>query len=271
MTTPENVQEWVKLIEVDWLGQYAKTWMAFNAWYRSSLGTGNDRSIIDKIKDDKKEICSLMEPFLMQVGTDQKAFQFDIAELHNSLERTNIKSKSRKISFRTVEDYKYAQSVKKTLNQITYNIKIVRKEDKKKRIVMVTNSSDKVIFNTSIKRKKEEADLNEAWFKSVFSETKHSLSDSQQETLKGLLKESSPIHDLLASNTDHIQIGTFQFINNENLIIRSLIETLYQLRNSLFHGEITPTPEVQKVYEPAYLILKRILLLVANSSANQNK
>ena len=65
MTTPENVQEWVKLIEVDWLGQYAKTWMAFNAWYRSSLGTGNDRSIIDKIKDDKKEICSLQ--YLRQI------------------------------------------------------------------------------------------------------------------------------------------------------------------------------------------------------------
>ena len=31
MTIQENVQEWIKLIEVDWLGQYAKTWMAFNA------------------------------------------------------------------------------------------------------------------------------------------------------------------------------------------------------------------------------------------------
>ena len=75
MTGTENVQEWIKLIEVDWLGQYARTWMAFNAWYRSQFGTEkNDGKIIEKIKNDKQEICSEIENFLSGSGTLHKSF-----------------------------------------------------------------------------------------------------------------------------------------------------------------------------------------------------
>ena len=32
-----NEQQWKQLIEVDWLGQYVKAWIAFNFWYRNSF------------------------------------------------------------------------------------------------------------------------------------------------------------------------------------------------------------------------------------------
>ena len=62
MISTKNVQEWVKLIEVDWLGQYAKAWIAFNAWYKEVFEQESDRVIIDKIKNGKQEI-------LLNVGT----------------------------------------------------------------------------------------------------------------------------------------------------------------------------------------------------------
>ena len=143
---------------------------------------------------------------------------------------------------------------------MTYNIEIRDRE----RVVIVTGSSGREIFRQTITQQEGSTDLNEAWF--------NSLSNSQQDTLKAFLQESSPIHNLLLADADdNIIIGDFLFVNNKNLIARALVEILYQLRNALFHGEITPTSQIQKTYEPAYLILKRIILLVTNTSTDQNK
>lgn len=274
MTDTGNVQEWIKLIEVDWLGQYAKVWIAFNAWYREVFQSDGGRriqdwKIIEKIKNDEQEICSTIESLLTEETPESSAFRANIGELHDSLAQTNIISGGRRISFEAIEDYQHAHDITETVNQITYKIEIdIPRRDPPRRIVVVMDSSDKEIFNQTIIREAENINLDETSFKSFLAQTKHSLSNSQQDTLRAFIQESSPIHNLLlADPNDNIKIGDFLLVNNKNLIARALIEILYQLRNSLFHGQIIPTSEVQKAYEPAYLILKRILLLVANGSA----
>ena len=270
MISKENVQEWIKLIEVDWLGQYAKAWIAFNAWYRKHLGSGRDRHIIQKIKSDEEGICSTIESFFMDTGTESKAFQSNVAKLQSLLALTSIESEARKISFEAVTDYKHVQNIIETVNGTTYEIEM--DIENVQRNVKVKDSSDENIFNGTIPQKVESLDINEDWFKSVFENTQHSLPASRQETLIAFLKESSPLHNILDSpKEDCIEIDNFQFINNQNLIARAIIEILYQLRNALFHGEITPTPEIQKTYEPAYLILKQVILLVANVSTDEKK
>lgn len=274
MINKKNVQEWVKLIDVDWLGQYAKAWIAFNAWYRNYLGSrnssGNDRAIIQKLKSGKKEICSTIAIFFMRAGTESKAFQSNIAELQSLLALTGIKSGGREISFETIVDYEHAKTINETIDDTIYEIKVdIEKPD---RSIVVKDISGENIFCGTIALKAESVDQDEDWFKSVFAQTTHSLSVSQQETLIAFLKESSPIHNLLTgTENDCIKIENFPFVNDQNLIARALIEILYQLRNTLFHGEITPTPEIQEVYEPAYLILKRVILLVANIPTKQKK
>ena len=264
------MQEWVKLIEVDWLGQYAKAWIAFNAWYRKRLGSGQDRHNIQKIKSDEEGICSTIENLFSHPGTESKAFKSNLAELQILLALTSIESGGRKISFEAITDYKHTQNIKETVDEITYEIEM--DIENVQRNVKVKDSSDQNIFNGTISQKVESLEVNEKWFKSVFENTQHSLSDSMQKTLIAFLKESSPIHNILAgTKEDCIKIENFQFINNQNLIVRTIIEILYQLRNTLFHGEITPTPQIQKTYEPAYLILKRIILVVANTPTNNIK
>lgn len=44
-----------------------------------------------------------------------------------------------------------------------------------------------------------------------------------------------------------------------NIVCRAVIETLYQLRNQLFHGELIPNQAVQPIYQNAYFLLKMIL------------
>ena len=231
-----NEQLWRMLIEIDWLGQYVKAWIAFNAWYRNTFPNLRDEwKIIDAIKNDDGNICSKIENFLLQNSPSQKSFQSDLADLHRLLADNIIQSKGRRIYFTSIEDYKHAKDVAETINKILYKIEI--NPTTKQRIVTVTNSKGRVILNKTIGIQEERNGLNDRWFTD--------LSTAQKKTLEGLLKDSTPIHDLIHSGSTYsdstpLEIGNFKFINNPNLIARAIIETLYQLRNTLFHGEITP-------------------------------
>ena len=265
MTYIGNELHWKRLIEVDWLGQYVKAWVAFNAWYRNTIKPSpgeypfGDREIIDKIKDDEGDIRSTIEGFLSSGGSDEKSFQSDLAELHKSLSVVVVKSKEKKISFEKIEDYQYARSVDKTKNHgVTYEVKV--NKNQKKRIVTVTTKSGKELFNKTITKSKEEDFQGENWFENMVTEGFFGgLSTTQQHYLKTYLEDSSPIHNLLVFDNIPTEIGTYTFTGDKKLIARSLVEILYQLRNALFHGEITPGAKVENVYQPAYLILKRII------------
>ena len=243
-----NEQQWKRLIEVDWLGQYVKAWVAFNAWYRNNFNLKRDGEIIEEIKNDEGNICSKIENFLSGSSLDHKLFQASIADLHNSLSETIIKSNNKNISFTTIEDYKHAKPVEEKRYETIYKVEI--DPQKKERIVTVKNTRGEVIFSKTIKSA-EESQIDDGWY--------DSLSKRQKQILKGFLDESTPFHNLITSSNDCLEIEGFRFINNANLIARAIITTLYQLRNSLFHGEITPNSEAQRVYQPAYLILKSII------------
>ena len=265
MTYIGNEQHWKRLIEVDWLGQYVKAWVAFNAWYSNNFAQEGDRAIIEEIKNGGGGVCPKIEIFLAGTGLEQKSFQSDFADLHKSLTDVVVESQEKKtsivkrISLETIEDYRYAKNIKETKNNITYEV--VRDLTQKIRTVSVKNSAGTEIFKEKIKREEEwEAMLNQGgWASSDGKWFRGLLSPPQRKNLGAFLKESSPIHNLLSGNGDSIEIGGFKFVDDKTLIARALIETLYQLRNVLFHGEITPNTDAQRVYQPAYLVLKRII------------
>ncbi len=59
-----------------------------------------------------------------------------------------------------------------------------------------------------------------------------------------------------------IAVGPYFFCHNPGFIFSGLLEVLYALRCLLFHGEIVPTSDHNKVYEPAYFILRRFLTCI---------
>ena len=54
-------------------------------------------------------------------------------------------------------------------------------------------------------------------------------------------------------------MGQFKFVKDKEYIAQGLIEILYNLRNSLFHGELTPNKEANKIYGAAYKILRELI------------
>ena len=241
-----NEQLWKTLIEVDWLGQYIKAWIAFNAWYRNSFNLKYDWQIIEAIKNDDGNIHSKIVDLLIGEGSNEESFRSNVADLHRSLSDKAITSNSKRISFEVVEDYQHAKPVKEKKYGVSYQIQI--DIDRSQRTVQITDSNEEEILCETIKKgcSLDVQQLTE-------------LSDAQKETLKEFLKQSAPIHNLLHNQGEYLEIGSFKFINNPPLVARAIIEILYQLRNVLFHGEITPDSETQKVYQPAYLILKSII------------
>ncbi len=264
MTYIGNELQWKRLIEVDWLGQYVKTWVAFNAWYSNNFKPPqgkkrfSDRKIIEKIKNDEGDICSKIENFLLGTGSDQKSFQSNLADLHKALSDITIKSNGKRIWLQQISDYQEKKSIDNKRNGITYKIKIDEKN--KTRKVTVDNKSGKNIFKEIITTQREESFQGEKWFEKLVDQGVFmKLTLSQRNHLKVLIEESSPIHNLLNSDNIPTEIGPYKFTSDKKLIARAIIEILYQLRNALFHGEITPSPEVQTVYQPAYLVLKKII------------
>lgn len=254
MTYVGNELQWKQLVEVDWIGQYVKAWVAFNAWYRNTFSPDlKDWEIIEEIKDDQGHIRSKLENFLPGLGSSDGSFQLNVANLHKVLTEVTITSSQKRIWLQQIFDYKHVDSIQEIKNRITYKINI--NIDGKQRVVKVINSLNQELFNQTINSKDEkylpEESFPEEWF--------GDLSTTQRQILDGFLIESSPIHNLLNITDNYIEIGNIKFINNKRLIARALIEVLYQLRNALFHGEITPNTEVQGVYQFAYLVLKQII------------
>ncbi len=63
-----------------------------------------------------------------------------------------------------------------------------------------------------------------------------------------------------AGKMDTLKIGNYNFVNDSELIAKAIITIIYNLRNSLFHGQLVPDRNTQLVYEPAYHILRMLVL-----------
>jgi hypothetical protein len=88
------------------------------------------------------------------------------------------------------------------------------------------------------------------------------LSATQQASIESCYKEVNPrkpISLLTRDEENCIEVGSIKFINDVDLLCKGIFEILYNLRNALFHGEIIPDKDTNRVYEPAYNILNTLI------------
>ncbi len=65
--------------------------------------------------------------------------------------------------------------------------------------------------------------------------------------------------DLNQGDEAPITCGTHTFRCGTDFLFAGVVEVIYQMRCSLFHGELAPTREASECYEPAYRIVRRFL------------
>ena len=94
---------------------------------------------------------------------------------------------------------------------------------------------------------------------------RENIKDTQKAYLRGLYREASPkvIYDLTAGANAPIVCGAHRFTCTPEELFAGVVEAIYLMRCSFFHGELVPTRDTGACYEPAYLLVRKFLSAVS--------
>jgi len=259
MATKLHIDNWIAKAEPDFYTMFIKAWIPFNAWYFTEFDTKIDSVALKQIKDTKNKIRNRIEALLQNDDNESKTFRFNLAQLHIQLESRRIMNYGSIVSFQNIvlEDYLPPAS---TDNDKKGNIyKAIPNKTTGYRAVIVDKSGKSLLDKT----------FNPYDFNALITDGQYILlTDAKiQEKIRicfGNINPKKTINIISKSRikTDFILLDAdlkIQFINDTEIIAKSLIQVLYTLRCLLFHGELDPTEINQAIYEYSFGILKTLI------------
>lgn len=256
----ENIEKWKTLTDIDYFTYFIKAWISFNAWYRNHYQNVNsDREAINKIKNESNTIRSKSIGLLNDNNTSEESttFKTALSSLHKSLLELSIENEGKRLSFEgmVIDIDRTNLQLNHTFSKMTYFIEVTESRGSVTKVICtVKNKANVTIMNYS------HTEYSDSHLRS--HNQFNQLSDVQKQEVINIFEQANPfkLERLLTTDpNNNIKIGNFTFVKNEEKIFKCLIEILYGLRNSLFHGEIVPNKDHKKVYEHAYKMLKILL------------
>lgn len=250
----EHTERWKSLASVDYFTQFVKAWISFNAWYRSSYpDLDSDRRAINTVKSEHNKFRDRLHSLLKSNSNDGIALKLRVSELHLELERKYLRNQEKRITFQEI-------AIKTSRNIPNYHqyrdcIYKVLKEGPKKLRVLVVNKNNTTIFTHLQNNGYDRDDL-------ISCSNFLRLTETRQTHLRLHYERMNPLQSisLLSQESDNsIKMGSLHFIDDLDHLCNGIIEILYKLRNALFHGEIVPDKDTNRVYEPAYHILYTLI------------
>jgi hypothetical protein len=253
----ENSEKWKNLASIDYFTHFIKAWIPFNAWYKNFYpDLTTDRKAIDEIKSTSNKFRNKLVSLLINGDNDGVAFKSRIAELHSELERKYIHNKGKRITFENIVIENNTQKLS-IFNYKSLSYKADRGIAGRPKEVQISivGSNGAIKFSYTQNDGFDLADL-------LSNPSFTGLSQTQKSNLKNCYEGINPTKpvNLLSHDVDNcIQMGNFHFIQDTDKLCKGIIEIIYNLRNVLFHGEIIPDSDTNKVYEPAYQILHTLI------------
>jgi hypothetical protein len=250
----ENVARWITQADIDYFTQYVKVWIPFNAWYRAAFNVETDSEAIKAIKTTDNSFRDRLVQLLNISSNDGQAFRSRVGELNRALELKTVRNRGEHITLRvSIQENSQTQS-NDTYNSINYHV--YRQADPYRIIARVTSVKKGAVL---FQYQHQAYDWNNLSKRKDFD---RKLSPTQQQQLKNHFDAIAPTVQVnLLTNDDHncYKMGVYNFIRDEDALCSKIIDVLYSLRNTLFHGEITPDKDTNKVYESAYHILYTLI------------
>lgn len=254
-TFTDNRDRWLQMSEVDYLGQFVKAWLAFNAWYRGAYTETRDREIIEEIKWNANPIAARVRPLLGRDSEEAEQFRTEIGLLHHRLENYELhhgKGNDRtRIRFRQI----VIRSEPPNREQFTYwryQCTIARLQNGTVTVI-VTDQHGTNRVNLQQPRFDPAGLDNDTGFANLTENLK-----TRCRRCYGLVNPRLE-KDLTAGDEEAIECGTHSFRCGPDFLFAGVVEVVYLMRCSLFHGELVPTREAAECYEPAYRIVRRFL------------
>ncbi len=267
----ENIRRWIEQSNIDYVTYFIKAWIPFNAWYNDTYQSlDSDRAKINAIKRTPgDQIRKGINAYMEGSGQESNDFRNYLSALHHALEHAQLDSREGRISFTEIIKDRNSQNVIiESYNGITYYLKRddgTKLSEVNQMLVTIKKSNGATIFNY------QHTEYNGAHLSAQCVTNK--ISPTQAERVRVHFESLHPVIVTNAIESDSrarvetiYNLGSVNFKRDasdnyspSNVIVRSLIEILYQLRNILFHGELNPNDKIQPVYKNAYFLLKMLL------------
>lgn len=253
----ENAEAWKALSNIDYFTYFVKAWIPFNAWYRNSYtALESDADIMQQIKTQPNSFKNRIISLLKNTDSDSIVFKENLSRLHYQLERNPIYNRGVRISFENiVVEENPVTTETRAYRGFSYNVEI---DAGNKRKFTSTIIDIKSVIRLDISQNNGynwDEIANHSQYKALPPECKR--------ILKACYEEVNPrkaVSLLAPDPRDSIKIGNYNFVNDLELIAKAVITAIYTLRNSLFHGQLVPDRNTQLVYEPAYHMLRMLVL-----------
>lgn len=267
----ENINRWIDQANIDYIGHYIKAWIPFNAWYNNTFPQlSTDRAKINTIKNEPNTVRNAVNTLLETDSQLSLEFRSHLATLIFHLQEYQIDGREGRISFEnivkernTINQKQIVFNRNKYFLHRTDGVSVGQVTSMQINVNKHNNGSS--IFSYT----HTEYDLNHLQNNADYQ----SLSSQAREQIRICFQELEPtkIISVFQDAPQETPINYYlcdayklkRDIQNPNcyghIVIRALIEILYQMRNVLFHGELVPNAEAQKAYNSAFHLLKIIL------------
>jgi hypothetical protein len=265
----DNWKQWRDSARIDWFSQFIKAWIPFNAWMTDTFGDLTDHDLLDQVKNGNNVVYNRIVPILTwsqaqiqggqggwrDMSPDAERFRLNIEQLHTLLQGCLVDGRRGRVSFETVDiGYNAHADEQRNWGKRTFR---VRRDHPAKGQVTLEMSATKTTKGFTITqsvhdRKKLEDDptfqvLN-AEYRTIFLAMHTNVAPRRVISVL-------PAH----GSQGVLRFGTTNFIQDPEKIFSALIDVIYNLRNALFHGSITPNEQHNEIYEPAYHIVMRFV------------
>lgn len=248
--------EWKALADIDYFGAFVKAYIPFNAWMNISYPALNtDREKINEIKRNsntfRDKICALLNAD----NQDGSQFRSLLGELHDLLENHYINNQDTRVTFTNVTIGKNPENISEDLyNGIGYRVQYGNGGNATQTNSLIKNRKGNAIFHlTQNEYNIDELRTNPNFIKQKADYQSHLL--NCYKNVEPYIQKNFTTGFNVLDQDAYFVCGNYKFIKEPENLAKGLVEIVYNLRNSLFHGELIPNKEANQVYGAAYRIL----------------
>lgn len=265
----DNLKQWRDSARIDWFSQFIKAWIPFNAWMTDTFGDLSDRELLDHVKVGSNVVYNRIVPILtwkqaqargtqgswQDSAQEAEEFRLRIEQLHRLLQSCVVDGRKGRVSFETVDIGNNSHADEK-ITKWTRDFRVRRDHPAKGQVtVEMTATKTSAAF--------------------AFTQLSHDRRGLEDEPTFRALKADHrttflAMHDVVAprkiisvlaahGSSDFLKIGSTDFIQDPAKVFSALVDVIYNLRNALFHGSITPNDQHNEIYEPAYHVVMRFV------------
>ncbi|MFV0231536.1 hypothetical protein OBK30_00500 [Empedobacter falsenii] len=267
----ENINRWIEQSDIDYIGHYIKAWIPFNAWYNNTFQSlSTDREKINEIKHNPNTVRNAINSLMEAESALSMEFKSHLASLIFHTAEQNILGRDGVINFENIIKLKNSENQKS--EEFGLNKYFVKRIDgigigqvTQVQVNVKRKSNNTSVFSYSHTDYDLEHLQNHPSYQSQSTQIKTQIRIYYQQLkpyetisiIESDIKESPKNYYKCDNlNLKRDTTNTACYAHN---VVKALIEVLYQLRNVVFHGELVPNRDAQKIYNSAFHLLKIIL------------